>query len=437
MMTFNASAAFAASGDLFLNNTNLYFSNDYVIHGQTVRIYATVGNNSQNDLLGSVQFHDQTTGSQIGTDQAVSVLAGGEDTVFVDWIATGGNHTITGSIYPWDASADDTSNNSAAREAVVDYDFDSDGLGNAVDPDDDNDGTPDTEDTFPYDPEESADTDNDGAGDNADEDDDNDGTPDVEDALPKDENEVADNDEDGIGDNADEDDDNDGLSDDFEIATTNPETGETKETTNPVNSDTDADGVNDSNDVFPNDPTESADNDNDGTGDNADQDDDNDNVIDSEDEVPNNPGPVIVYEQREEVDPITGDTYVVFDASQSFDPDGEVSQVTYEWLDEEGRLIGEEAVLRLLLGNNSLYPASLKLIDDEGESRNLNVNVQEFGALWLLLTILGLAGLAIVIYLKYTATASRKKPKKHGKKGQRSSAHSKEKKPKAPPKKTN
>ena len=50
--------------------------------------------------------------------------------------------------------------------------------------------------------------------------------------------------------------------------------------------DTDNDGVSDSNDVFPNDPTETSDFDGDGIGDNADPDDDNDGVEDSSDALP-------------------------------------------------------------------------------------------------------------------------------------------------------
>ena len=133
-------------------------------------------------------------------------------------------------------------------------DTDADEIGDACDPDDDNDGVPDDSDAFPLDATESIDTDLDGIGNNADEDDDNDGVVDDSDAFPLDATESIDTDLDGIGNNADEDDDNDGVVDDS--------------------------------DAFPLDATESIDTDLDGIGNNADEDDDNDGVLDIVDLYP-------------------------------------------------------------------------------------------------------------------------------------------------------
>jgi hypothetical protein len=135
-----------------------------------------------------------------------------------------------------------------------------DALGDACDPDDDNDGVLDVNDVFPLDPLDWQDADGDGIGDNADTDDDNDGVPDVDDAFPLDPTESIDTDGDGIGDNADTDDDNDGVPDVDDAFPFDP--------TESV--DTDGDGVGDNADVFPNDPTESVDTDGDGVGDNSD-----------------------------------------------------------------------------------------------------------------------------------------------------------------------
>jgi len=121
-------------------------------------------------------------------------------------------------------------------------DIDKDGRPNHLDPDDDNDGVPDSRDAFPLEPEEWEDKDGDLIGDNLDADDDADGLgddhngngiPDHEefdldgdgvdkancvpwDAFPRDPKEWRDTDGDGLGDNADPDDDGDGWSDEQE-----------------------------------------------------------------------------------------------------------------------------------------------------------------------------------------------------------------------------
>ncbi len=130
--------------------------------------------------------------------------------------------------------------------------------------DPDGDGVPNTDDAFPSDPTESADTDADGVGNNADEDDDDDGVDDADDTFPLDPAEASDSDQDGVGDNGDAfpldpvetaDTDDDGVGDNTDI-------------------DDDNDGVDDIGDAFPLDPTETADSDGDGIGDNTDQDSD-------------------------------------------------------------------------------------------------------------------------------------------------------------------
>jgi hypothetical protein len=140
------------------------------------------------------------------------------------------------------ADTADNCPNIANNEQV---DFDEDGLGNACDGDDDNDGVADADDAFPLDPAETLDTDGDTIGNNADPDDDGDGVNDDADAFPLDANESVDSDGDDVGDNS------DAFPDDA------------NET-----ADTDSDGVGDNNDNCPSiaNPTQ-ADTDGDGTGD--------------------------------------------------------------------------------------------------------------------------------------------------------------------------
>jgi hypothetical protein len=123
---------------------------------------------------------------------------------------------------------------------LVPSDTDLDGLIDALDLDDDNDGVADSDDAFPLDALESMDTDADGIGDNSDLDDDNDGAFDDDDAFPLDSSETLDTDGDGVGDNA---------------------------------------------DAFDLDASESVDTDGDGIGNNADLDDDDDNFTDEQELV--------------------------------------------------------------------------------------------------------------------------------------------------------
>ena len=115
-------------------------------------------------------------------------------------------------------------------------------------PDLDGDGVSNTEDAFPNNDQETADTDSDTIGDN-------------EDNCPADANtDQLNTDGDTQGNVCDADDDNDGL----------PDTAEAGMGTNPLLVDTDGDGVNDNVDAFPLDPAETTDTDGDGVGDNAD-----------------------------------------------------------------------------------------------------------------------------------------------------------------------
>jgi len=157
----------------------------------------------------------------------------------------------------------------------VSEDFDGDGIANATDLDDDNDGVFDVNDAFPLNGAESLDSDGDGIGDNQDRDDDNDSILDEDDNFPLDPNESLDLDLDGLGNSVDLDDDGDGTIDLEDPQPNNPNiTG---------NEDSDGDGVRDLEDAFPFDAAESNDVDGDGIGDNADFDDDNNGIPDSQD----------------------------------------------------------------------------------------------------------------------------------------------------------
>ena len=177
-----------------------------------------------------------------------------------------------------DGRRDRIINLGALRERRRSLDFDSDGVENAIDEDDDNDGVADAADAFELDASESKDHDFDGIGDNADPDDDNDGAPDHADLFPLNPHESRDSDGDGIGDNADPDDDNDGVDDGEDAFPLDPD----------ETADSDGDGIGDNADPTP--LGASMDFDGDGIEDSRDTDDDNDGVSDWDDAYPRDAG---------------------------------------------------------------------------------------------------------------------------------------------------
>jgi len=231
-----------------------------------------------------------------------------------------GTYSVSLTVYEADG---DSAHGTITITALLDTDGDR--TPDLTDPDDDNDGVNDDEDEFPLDLTEWVDTDGDGIGNNADTDDDNDGVPDVDDTFPLDASEFVDTDGDLIGNNADTDDDNDGIQDDWEILhsldpfdpsdasldfdgdglsnLTEYQIGsdpnvpdvevplDTDGDGDPdiTDTDDDNDGVNDDEDAFPLDPTETVDTDGDEIGNNADTDDDNDGVPDVTDAFPLDP----------------------------------------------------------------------------------------------------------------------------------------------------
>ncbi len=286
--------------------------------GQNLTLNATVFNSgiasAQNARI------NITLDSALLNTTVRSIAIGANTTVSLKWTATPGLHYLNVSADPQNAIDESSeANNNAGITFTVQLDNDGDGIGDPTDPDDDNDGWNDTQDAFPFDPEEWLDTDGDGIGNNADSDDDNDGVPDTQDAFPLDPDEWSDLDGDGIGDNSDPDIDGDGVpngqdafpldptewadfdgdgigdnadpdddADGLDDATEDPSLWDTDNDglRNDIDSDDDGDGIPDSEDLYP------LDTDNDGLNNDVDTDDDGDGIPDSEDEdalVPNAP----------------------------------------------------------------------------------------------------------------------------------------------------
>jgi len=172
-------------------------------------------------------------------------------------------------------------------------DNDSDNSPDCLDPDDDNDSLLDTNDNcqFVANPDQ-ANSDGDALGNACDPDDDNDGIVDGSDNCPLNANaNQADNDGDGQGDICDSDDDNDGvadLNDNCQFAPNADQANNDGDSLgNVCDPDDDNDGIVDGSDNCPlNANTNQADSDADGLGDACDADDDNDGVADARDNCP-------------------------------------------------------------------------------------------------------------------------------------------------------
>lgn len=381
--------------DIAIDPNSVRLSTDRVLEGNAVRIYATIRNPSNYDLRGTVQFQDQTAGSQIGSDQTVSILANGSDDVFVDWVPYfEGFHQIQISIDPWETKGDDPENNWGSISATVLKDTDWDGITDENDPDDDNDGALDEEDMFPLNSKEQIDTDGDRIGDNEDDDDDNDSHLDENDAFPLDSMEWDDTDEDGIGNNEDEDDDNDGL----------PDKDEPKHGTDPLMPDFDGDEVLDGEDAFPTDPNEQYDYDQDGIGDNKDDDDDDDGILDEEDIDDHNKGPII---------DLSGNTVfgflnreIIISAQDSYDEDGDI--VEYKWfINGEEKLNGD--FLKYIFENKGKHEVKLVAVDDKNETREkvIKISVIDLDFYLIVFLLVIIIFLAILINLKYSSWAKK------------------------------
>ena len=212
--------------------------------------------------------------------------------------------------------------------------------GTVLDTDDDNDGTPDTDDAFPFDNTEDTDADGDGIGANSDQvendacysvdtdgdgfpdagtgiadctptlvednDDDADGISNADDCNVSNATQMYDTDGDGICNSVDTDDDNDGVADWYDdypldgdaqynadgdaFNNTADADDDNDGVTDDLDADDDGDGYNDTIDWAPGDPDEWIDSDGDGLGDNYDTDDDDDGVLDGADGCPTDAG---------------------------------------------------------------------------------------------------------------------------------------------------
>ncbi|MCX6733963.1 MAG: thrombospondin type 3 repeat-containing protein [Candidatus Peregrinibacteria bacterium] len=365
--------AFAANGDLELLAGSARFVPANPTQGKSTRIYATIKNNSKDDLYGTVKFFNKTRDTNIGGDQPVSVIAGKTDDVFVDWDPYAGKQTIEVTIVPWQ-KGDNTANNSYTISINVLGDLDGDGIPDSSDTDIDGDGVPNTEDAFPLDSKEWKDTDGD-----------------------------------GIGDNADTDIDGDGLTNDQEKAIG----------TDPLNPDTDHDGVSDGKDAFPLDPKEWKDTNHNGIGDNSDPDIDGDGIPNAQDPFPSNITPIATLDNNQ-ITPLIVSIGKPFklNAGPSYDPDGKVTEISWS-IDGKKKYEGVSPLITIDEPGNHTIELDVK--DNSGETTKKTWSA--FGSASVFSSQGGIATVLIALALLAVLYYSTKAFRKDSSKGEQSQKH--------------
>lgn len=127
----------------------LWYDPEPFFVGDTVRIYVAVRNHTDGDMSGTVDFFD---GDTLIGKSSFTALRGHVIESWVDWTATMGTHRIRATIsrsaiVGSDGSADTLTTALAEDVLTVERDTDGDDIGDAIDTDDDNDGTSDEEET--------------------------------------------------------------------------------------------------------------------------------------------------------------------------------------------------------------------------------------------------------------------------------------------------
>lgn len=128
-----------AKTDLSIIETDITFSKEEPVVGETIRIFGRVFNLGDSDVYGFVIFLDK--GKELAEPQPISVKVNTYDDVFIDWQAVSGDHEIQAKIIGTNLPDENAENNLAFKNnLLVDLDTDGDKIGNNKDTDDDNDG---------------------------------------------------------------------------------------------------------------------------------------------------------------------------------------------------------------------------------------------------------------------------------------------------------
>lgn len=109
---FSATVAFAKN-NISINSTDITFSQETILDGDTVKIYARIFNKGDADTSGTLDFFGNT--KEIGKAQFF-VKPNSYDDVFVTWTAKAGTYTIEAKIT---SPADNSGQNTATRKDII------------------------------------------------------------------------------------------------------------------------------------------------------------------------------------------------------------------------------------------------------------------------------------------------------------------------------
>lgn len=127
----------------------LWYSREPVFAGVPVRVYSALINSGEGDLIGTVEFLDNST---VIAKVPVTVLSGGRiREVWTDWTPSLGDHTVSARLVDAKVqvvgkdpvSVEPSFGATSVDSRFFDLDTDGDGVGNREDLDDDGDGFPD------------------------------------------------------------------------------------------------------------------------------------------------------------------------------------------------------------------------------------------------------------------------------------------------------
>lgn len=114
--------------------SNIWYSKDPFFAGDKIRVYTVIFNGSDSDLEGTVEFYDNN--QSIGKS-SFSLAGGGRiRDIWIDWTATGGNHTISAKIVNPKISAPGeearaiviANAETGTNERVIDFDINKNGV---------------------------------------------------------------------------------------------------------------------------------------------------------------------------------------------------------------------------------------------------------------------------------------------------------------------